>query len=149
VTATPPFTQEFIAPRIISPEDGEVLQTGDVRLIGTAAVGAELEIVDSEGNVLSTVMVDDDQRWSLSIPLNQPGEIALQVRDTARPDRPSPVVRLTLAPPIQPETGIQLFEENGDTQGILYTLMLALVSISLGSALIFAGRILYALSRQD
>lgn len=74
--AMPVVVLEGIAPTVDLPEDG--LEPGTVTLTGTAAPGAEVEIVVN-GEVVGTATAADDGTWTLDVELEE-GENVVQVQ---------------------------------------------------------------------
>ncbi|MBN1966285.1 MAG: hypothetical protein JW910_16675, partial [Anaerolineae bacterium] len=137
-----------LVPRIDSPAAGEVVSPGMVVVRGIAQPGAQVQ-VRNEGarTVLTTVQASDSGEWQAAIELYGEGKVTLAAAAPG-PDGTllvSETVMITLAPPVQPNTGGTTLTDPEDA-GRAFTALLALLLSAGGFSAYFAGRLLYMLA---
>jgi len=94
--------------------------------------------------MLAAVPVAPDGTWETSIVLQGAGKQTLVAATTAADGTRllSDPVQITLAPPVQPQTGSHL-KGDPDETGRTFTALLALLLAAGGFSAYFAGRLLY------
>ncbi|NDJ76644.1 MAG: hypothetical protein GYB65_10330 [Chloroflexi bacterium] len=141
---------ELVAPRprIDAPAHGEVYSPGMVGMAGVAQPGNSVEIRDAADAVLATVPVSENGTWQANVNLLDEGETTLlaAVVDEDGVAQLSDPVTITLAPPVQPDTGGVLTTATDNSRGRAFTGLLALLSSAGGFSAYFAGRVLYLLA---
>jgi hypothetical protein len=147
---SPPTTAqtELVAPRprIDAPASGEVYSPGALTVRGVAQPGVTVQ-VQSQGNTLASADVTATGTWQVVIRLTGEGTVTL-IAVAPGPDSSSlssDPVTITIAPPVQPDTGGVLTENPEDT-GRAFTALVALLLAAGGFSLYFAGRLIYLLA---
>jgi hypothetical protein len=126
-----------------------VFSPGSVVVGGTAAPGAEIQVTDLEtGEVLAVVSAADSGVWQTTIQLPTEGTVIIVA---AAPQNEgltltSDPVMITLAPPVQPSTGMTLTGDPHDT-GRAFTALVALLLAAGGFSTYFAGRLIFMLAK--
>jgi hypothetical protein len=115
-----------------------------VEIQGRGPQQIAIEIVDSTGRIRGEATTNAGGEWVARVALDTAGEVTIRARRAAAPSERSEPVTITVAPVVQPETGIAPAPEN--EQGATVTALLAILLTALGIALIFAGRLLYNLA---
>lgn len=146
VTATPEGTP--VTPRILQPRDGDTVLPGALTISGTAARRGRVEILID--NVVKTqVPVDGRGLWTAQVDVTT-GSLTIVARDANQSLVRSNSVTIMVALPLPPESGGILRQQEPDEyRRTVFTAMVALLLASFGFALIFAGRILYALAQRS
>jgi hypothetical protein len=147
-TATPTEAVS-LAPVIEAPETGDVVSPGPVVVSGSAPSSAQIEIQDAEAGVsLGNVPVAADGAWQITVTVDGTETVTLVAVGTG-PDgvqSASDPVTITLAPPIQPNTGVLLGDDPEET-GRTFTALVALLLVASGFGAIVAGRLLYFMAK--
>jgi hypothetical protein len=136
-------------PRIDTPTSGAVFSPGPVVVSGTAAPGAEVQVKNLEtGEVLAVVVAADTGAWQTTIQLPTEGTIVLiaVVPQNGGLTLTSDPVMITLAPPVQPSTGVTLTGDPHET-GRAFTALVALLLAAGGFSTYFAGRLIFMLAK--
>lgn len=141
---------ELIAPRprIDAPAHSDVVSPGTIIVRGVAAPGETVEVMNKgAGTRLAVAETADDGTWQTSIVLNGAGKVTLAAVMSA-PDGStlaSDPVMITLAPPVQPNTGGVVTADPEET-GRTFTALIALLLSAGGFSTYFAGRLLFMLA---
>lgn len=150
-TSAPAAIQtEFIVPRphIDAPASGEVFAPGVITVSGLAQPGLVVDVVRQEADiVLNSAVPSAEGMWQVTVMLRGEGPVTL-VASAVGPDgstQDSDPVMITLAPPVQPDTGVTLSGNPGDT-GRAFTALIALLLSAGGFSAYFAGRLLVMLA---
>jgi hypothetical protein len=100
------------------------------------------------GVTLAEVTAALDGSWQATITLHGAGRVTLRavVRGSDGVEYPSDTVMITLAPPVQPNTGGTLESDPGEA-GRTFTALVALLLTAGGFSAIFAGRLLYLITK--
>jgi hypothetical protein len=151
-TDTPIPTDTPVAvprPRIDTPTSGAVFSPGPVVVGGTAAPDAEVQVKNLEtGEVLAVVGAADTGAWQTTIQLPNEGTVILiaVVPQNEGLTLTSDPVMITLAPPVQPSTGVTLTGDPHET-GRAFTALVALLLAAGGFSTYFAGRLIFMLAK--
>ena len=136
-------------PRIDAPAPGEVYSPGSIPVRGLAAPGVTVDVqLSASGASLGTAQASEQGVWQAAITLDDTGQFTLRA-SSGGPDgapRVSDPVTITIAPPVQPDTGANLLLDPDD-KGRAYTALVALLLASGGFSTYFAGRLIYTLAR--
>jgi hypothetical protein len=145
-TATLTLTPELIVrPQINAPASGEVYAPGSIPVRGRAQPGALVDIF-RDGILVATIPAQADGIWQGMIVLEGTGEVTL-VASALGPDGTSlqsDAVTITLAPPVQPQTG---GADDPKETGRTFTVLLALLLAAGGFSTYFAGRLVFMLAK--
>ncbi len=136
-------------PHIDSPISGAVFSPGPVVVSGTAARGADIQVKNLEtDDVLATVTASDAGAWQTTIQFPDEGTIILiaVVPQNEGLTLTSDPVMITLAPPVQPSTGVTLTGDPHET-GRAFTALVALLLAAGGFSTYFAGRLIFMLAK--
>lgn len=132
-------------PRIDRPRTGAVFSAGNLLVSGTAYPGTSIEIYATEsGRTLGTAAAAADGSWQMTVWLAGQGQVTLVAAGAGL--RSDPVV-VTLAPPVQPESGITLVSATPEETSRTITALVALLLVAVGFSIFFAGRVLITLAR--
>lgn len=132
-------------PRIDRPQTGAVFSTGNVLVSGTAYPGTSIEVYATEsGRTLGTAAAAADGSWQMTVRLTGQGQVTLIAAGGGL--RSDPVV-VTLAPPVQPESGITLVSATPEETSRTIIALVALLFVAVGFSAYFAGRVLIILAR--
>jgi hypothetical protein len=116
---------------------------------GTAAPGAEVQVKDLEtGEVLAEVVSTDTGAWQTTIQFADEGTVVLvaAIPQNGGLTLTSDPVMITVAPPVQPSTGMTLTGDPHET-GRAFTALVALLLAAGGFSTYFAGRLIYMLAK--
>lgn len=127
------------APVIQMPFDGGRLAAGLVMVSGISATQTAIQIRDDQHGVLGITVSDADGRWSVAVPLTTDTTLWAELVDN--PERQSDRVSLIISPLLQPQTGAA----NDNQSGKIIATLIALLLSAAGAAMIYAGRLVYAL----
>lgn len=134
-----------IRPRIDAPSPGTVVAPGVVTVSGVAQARTTVTIQHAQtGAVYATVAVPDSERWTATITLNGEGDVPLVAIVAAANGSAlsSASLMVTVAPPLQSDTGAVLETTDADETGRTFTALLALLLVAGGFSIIIAGRVL-------
>lgn len=132
-------------PRIDRPPTGAVFSAGNVLVSGTAYPGTSVEVYATEsGRTLGTAAAAADGSWQMTVRLTGQGQVTLIAAGGGL--RSDPVV-VTLAPPVQPESGITLVSATPEETSRTLIALVALLLVAVGFSVFFAGRVLITLAR--
>jgi hypothetical protein len=120
-----------------------------VPISGRGAANVEIQLVSPTGQILATTTTNATGRWSVDLNLDVADTVTVIAQVANRSDLQSDPVVLTVAPMVQPRTGVAPTPEPENERGAAYTALIALVVTSLGVALIYAGRMLYSLAHRS
>lgn len=135
---------------IQSPADGDVVMIGLISIRGSGLANTEIQLVNSEsGEVLGESTASAGGQWSVNITIEEAGDIVLIAQQTDDPTIQSQAVTITIAPTVQPRTGIDLTPDPENERGAAFTALLALLITAVGFTLIYAGRLLYAIALRN
>lgn len=136
-------------PRIDAPAFGEIFSPGPIPVRGVAQPGVMVDVQnEGSGLVLTSTQAGPDGTWQTTITLYDEARITLQAVTTG-PDGSrlvSDPVRITIAPPIQPNTGGDL-SPDPEKAGHAFATLVALLLAAGGFSTYFAGRLIYMLAR--
>lgn len=127
------------APVIQMPFDGGRVAAGLVMVSGISATQTAIQIRDDQHGVLGITVSDADGRWSVAVPLTTDTTLWAELVDN--PERQSDRISLTISPVLQPQTGAA----NDNQSGKIIATLIALLLSAAGAAMIYAGRLVYAL----
>jgi hypothetical protein len=128
---------------------GAVFSPGPVVVSGTAAPGAEVQVKNLEtDDVLAAVVAADTGAWQATIQFPNEGTIILiaVVPQNEGLTLTSDPVMITLAPPVQPSTGVTLTGDPHET-GRAFTALVALLLAAGGFSTYIAGRLIFMLAK--
>lgn len=138
-------TQDIIEPVIHAPASGETYSPGSIPVRGSGPPGVTIEIRNqATGSLLASVQVAADNLWQAEIELHDHGQVVLVAVVPDGDPLISDPVTITIAPPVQPNTGSS---PNSDEAGRTFTALLALLLSAGGFSAYFAGRLLYLLAQ--
>lgn len=141
-TFTPLVSPSVTRPVIHSPASGETYSPGSIPIWGAAPPGVTLEIQNQNtASVLASVQASSDGTWQTFIELLNVGQVSLVA--VVPNGVVSDPVTITIAPPVQPNTGSG---PDSDETGRTFTALLALLLSAGGFSAYFAGRLLYLLA---
>jgi hypothetical protein len=126
-----------------------VFSPGPVVISGTAAPGAEIQVKNLETDeVLAVVSAADTGAWQTTIQFSTEGTVT--VIATASQNEgltlTSDPIMITLAPPVQPSTGMTVTGDPHET-GRAFTALVALLLAAGGFSTYFAGRLIFMLAK--
>ncbi len=120
---------------------------GSVTVQGRSPASAEVQVVDEDGLVLGSATSNTRGQWSLALDLSEAGPVTLTARLSTDINLESDPISLTVAPVIQPRTGVRLAPEPENERGAAFTALVALLMTAFGFTLIYAGRLIYNMAR--
>ena len=137
------------APEILSPNDGDVQQAGIILIQGNADPNTEIQLVTTDSENLAIASVTNAGNWSVELEIETAETLTIFAEYTDDANLSSNIITITIAPIIQPETGIVLIAEPENERGAIFTALIAILMTAVGVMLIYAGRTLYILSQHN
>lgn len=142
---------ELVAPRprIDAPAHGETFSPGTIAVRGIAQPGVIVDVMNQGARtVLSSTQASDTGAWQTTVELHGEGRVTLSAAAPGSDGetRTSDPVMITLAPAIQPDTGVTLAGDQ-DEAGRALTALVALLLSASGFSAYFAGRLLFMLAK--
>lgn len=133
-------------PQIDKPQDGEVFSAGNVLVSGSAYPGTPVELYATESRrALGTAVTTTGGSWQVTIRLTGEGQVTLVADADGMLSDP---VTVTIAPPVQPESGITLVSATPEETSRTLIALVALLLVAVGFSVFFAGRVLTIVARE-
>jgi hypothetical protein len=132
---------------ILTPSDGEVVMAGAISIRGRGPASVNIQIIDDESDeILAETTTTTGGQWSVNLTIEEARDVVLIAQLSDDPTIQSPAITITIAPIVQPRTGIDLTPDPENERGAAFTALLALLITAVGFTLIYAGRLLYAIA---
>jgi hypothetical protein len=146
-TASETPTIEVPLIEIQTPANGDVVMAGPISIRGRGPANADIQVVDvATGGVLAETSSGNGGQWVVDITIEEAKDVVLIAQLTDDPTIQSPSITITVAPIVQPRTGVDLTPNPENERGAAFTALLALLITAVGFTLIYAGRLLYAIA---
>lgn len=151
-TPTAPSTDTPESPllEILTPADGDAVVAGVISVRGRSPSDADIQLINGEdGVVLAEGTSSVDGQWLVDITIEEAGDVTLIAQLADDSTLQSDPITITVAPIVQPRTGIDLTPDPENEQGAIFTAFIALLITTTGFTLIFAGRLLYSMANHQ